>query len=258
MMRSERRPFDFKFPSAILRDLDTIMKRTDDFLMRKDDVSTTAGIIRKGALGIPHDLWLKRFNTRGPFDHLRKIVFGSRAKRLFETSRRLHENGLPVPLPVAYFEPTFRRRHSYYLSSVIENSENLLHAYKGRRELFADPDQVAAVLGRAVAEWHKAGAVHGDLKWGNILLRKSAGDIRVFFVDLDQAAVHPRPNIKGIRKDLGRFYRYGLDLGAKEWMKERFFSEYAAAMPGELMDRIDLDSLRGREEERWRARPKSR
>lgn len=49
-------------------------------------------------------------------------------------------------------------------------------------------NRVARQLANTVATWHIAGAVHGDLKWSNILMQEDSGETRFFIVDLDQTS----------------------------------------------------------------------
>lgn len=254
-MRLQHHATDIIIPSSILYELDSVMKNPDFFHIRKNDAATTAGVLSGKALGISKDLWLKRFNFRGHFDLLGKILIGSRARRLYLVSQKLYPKGLSIPAPIAYLEPTFLRHNSFYISTVIENSDNLRAIYKkGGTPVL---ETIAEALGEAIAQWHAAGAVHGDMKWSNILLQKSESKIRFVFVDLDQARLHRTPNIKGIIRDLCRFYRYGLELGVSGWVDTDFFPAYWAALPSGLKGKISLQSIRDTAHAEFRKRSKA-
>ena len=51
--------------------------------------------------------------------------------------------------------------------------------------------QLLHVLGEAVGRMHRAGIVHGDLRPGNILARKSDGRWEVFFIDNERTKKWP-------------------------------------------------------------------
>jgi tRNA A-37 threonylcarbamoyl transferase component Bud32 len=219
-------------------DLDSIIDKGEEFTLEKHDRSATVGILKGRVLGSGQDLLVKRFNSRGLPDFVLRSLFFSRAKRLWNINQRLFAGGLPVPRPVCYVRPTFHRRNSFFISSLIEDSKNLGNIYK--LGLFREPEKLAVVLGKAISEWHMAGAVHGDLKWSNIMLKSNADQINIFFIDLDQAKLYSTPKIRGIEKDLSRFYRYGLELGAEEWVKSEFFPAYMEMLPAVIKNRVDL------------------
>ena len=206
--------------------------------MEKHDRTTTVGVLKGRIFGFAQDLLIKRFNFRGLLDFVFRSLFFSRAKRLWKINQRLFARGLPVPRPVCYFSPSFRRKNSFFISSLIENSQNLGYIYK--LGLFREPERLAVILGKAISSWHMAGAVHGDLKWSNIMLQSNADLINIFFVDLDQAKLYSTPRIRGIIKDLSRFYRYGLELGAEEWVRSEFFPAYMEMLPAVIKNKVDL------------------
>jgi len=96
-----------------------------------------------------------------------------------------------------------------------------------------------------------AGAVHGDLKWSNIMVQSNAGPINIFFIDLDQAKLYSTPRIRGIEKDLSRFYCYGLELGAEEWVMSEFFPAYMEMLPDVIKNRVDLVRVKGKALKKW-------
>lgn len=232
------------------------MDKGESFSRMKHDRSTTVGVMKGEVIGLTGLVLVKRFNFKGFFDFLLKIVSGGRAYRLWKISRRLLDKGLPVPFPLAYAGPSFRWRHSCFLSSYIKDAENLGALYK--KEGFREPGRMAENLGRAVAAWHLSGAVHGDLKWSNILLRKEGEEWRFFFVDLEQARLFRKINMRGALEDLVRFYRYGLELGAEEWVASSFFPCYAGSLPAQVRDSISLDAVRERARLAWEEKGRKR
>lgn len=219
-------------------DLDSIIDKGESFTLEKHDRTTTVGVLKGSSLGLGQDLLVKRFNFRGLPDFALRSLFFSRARRLWNINKRLFAKGLPVPRPVCYFRPSFRQKNSFFISSLIEDSRNLGYIYK--QGFFREPQKLAVELARAISAWHMAGAVHGDLKWSNIMLRYNADKTNIFFIDLDQAKLYSTPKIRGIVKDLARFYRYGLELGAEEWVNSEFFPAYMEMLPAEIINRVNL------------------
>jgi tRNA A-37 threonylcarbamoyl transferase component Bud32 len=113
-------------------------------------------------------------------------------------------------------------------------------------------------LAGTLVRWHLAGAVHGDLKWPNILLQKGSGGHKFLFIDLDQTKIYPSPSLKGITRDLKRFYRFGLELGAEGWVEKDFFPEYLNIIPETLKHEIDLSSIKKASFEEWARKGKKR
>lgn len=222
---------------------------SDSFILKKHDVSTTVGVLKGDAVGFSQNLWLKRFNYKGFFDFLLKRIFCSRARRLYDINLMLYEKGLPVPKPVACIEPSFKQKHCFYLSAFIEHSLNLHHFYK--RGGFDETRDIAEELAKTIARWHMAGAVHGDMKWPNILVQQSGNFTNYYIVDLDQARLFDQPNIRGIIKDLSRFYRSGLELGAEKWVEAKFFPAYMDIIKDNIRAGIDLAMVRSSALKKW-------
>lgn len=232
-----------------LPNINSIIDKGNSFSLLKNDSSTTVGIIRGEDFNLLSNLWVKRFNYKGFSDFLLKLIFGSRARRLWDINQRLYKKSLPVAKPVIYIEPSFKQKDSFYLASFIDNSDNLGNIYK--KGLFHKCETLAVKLAKTIAEWHSAGAVHGDLKWSNILMQKCDKEYRFFLVDLDQSKLYPAPSIKGIKKDLTRFYRYGLELGAEEWVDSEFFPKYISIIPDKIRSKIDLDYIKNKAYKDW-------
>lgn len=243
-------------PALIPDDFDSILERDDLFSLKKRDVSTSVGVLKGRVMGFQGDLLVKTFESKGFFDLLRKMLFGSRAGSLWKISHKLSRKGLAVPLPVSYREPSFRMQNGLYLSAFIENADNLGNMYK--RRLFPEPGEIARTVGKAVAAFHAAGAVHGDLKWSNILLRRDGPEWTCFLVDFDQTKCYRKVRAGGVIKDLARFYRYGLELGAETWVDEQFFPAYLSSAPGALREKIDLATAREKARRDWEKRGRRR
>jgi tRNA A-37 threonylcarbamoyl transferase component Bud32 len=229
--------------------INALVDSGEKFLQQKRDRSTTVGIVKGHVLGFTCDLCIKRFNYKGFLSFLLKMTFGSRAKRLWKTNLRLYELGLPVPQPIACIEPSLSVKHSFFLSSVIGNAQNL--GFILENKLLDKPEETARKLAKIMAEWHLSGAVHGDMKFHNIMLQSDGSERRFFFVDLDQARIFNQPEARGLTKDLIRFYRSGLELGAEDWVEYSFFPEYLFSIGNRIGFKIDFASIKDKAVQDW-------
>jgi len=248
-MAAAHQPIASESSFSIPGDLDEIIDKRASFILKKHDASTTVGIIAAGDFGLPRSLLLKRFNYRGLFDFMIHRIFIGRAKRLWDTNMELYRKGLPVPEPITYVESSLKKKNAFFVSSVISDADSLSAFYRkgtlpGNREL-------GRKLAETVSQWHLAGAVHGDLKWPNILIQNNAGTYRCFFIDLDQARIYSRPCIKGIIRDIERFYRFALQLGAEQWVETEFLPEYLSFFPVAMKNNMDLAGIRNRALKEW-------
>ena len=234
---------------ALPENLDVIIDKGISFTLKKHDFSTTVGVIKGADFGLPRDLLLKRFNYRGFFDFLTHAIFNGRAKRLWNKNILLYRKGLPVPVPLTYIESSLKHKNAFFISSFIDNAESLSGLY--RKGVVPNNKELVRQLAETIARWHLSGAVHGDLKWPNILVQKKAGTYGCFLIDLDQARMYSSPYIKGIRKDLERFYRFGLQLGAEQWVEAEFFPGYISFITDKIKPRINLDSVKNNATNEW-------
>jgi hypothetical protein len=241
---------------ALPENLDVIIDKGTSFTLKKHDVSTTVGVIKGTDFGLSRDLLLKRFNYRGFFDFLIHTIFNGRAKRLWNRNLLLYRKGLPVPEPLTYIESSLKRKNAFFISSVIDNAESLLDLY--RKGVVTNNKELVRQLAEMIARWHLSGAVHGDLKWPNILVQKKLGTYGCFLIDLDQAGMFSSPYMKGIRKDLERFYRFGLQLGAEQWVETEFFPEYISFIRDRIKPGINIDSVKNNAAKEWIRRGRKR
>lgn len=222
--------------------LNSVINNNNLFILKKHDLNTTVGIIKGSSLGLEKNLFVKRFNSRGLLDFILRKFLGSRAKRLYKINLRLISKELPVPSPLLIVNTGFRQKNSFFISSVIENSDNLGNIYK--TGMFNKTEKIADILGKTISGWHMSGAVHGDLKWSNILMQKDDNEVKFFLVDLDHAKLCNKLKIKSISRDLVRFYRYGLELGAEDWVNSQFFPAYMSSLSDEIKLKINLVDIK--------------
>jgi len=210
------------------------------FSFIKKGASTAVGVLYGKPFGIPFDMLVKRINARGGLHSLANRLLGSRAGRLYDVTRKLFAKGLNVPEPLGFLDAR-DHRSSLYISKYID-APNLAVMHKNG--VFKDMPGLAKELSRALSDWHLSGAVHGDLKWSNILVTKAGNGLECFFVDLDQTRFFARPDAKGASKDLVRFCRTAFQIGEEKWFDEEFLPAYLEALPAAFRSRIDVEAVR--------------
>ena len=130
-------------------------------------------------------------------------------------------------------------------------------AYTGKAS-YSEDSRLLERLAGTIAEWHLRGAVHGDLKWPNILVQRTGEGHRLFLIDLDQARIYSAPSVRGIINDLKRFYRFGLEAEAEDWVEKFFFPAYLSFIPEKIKTRIKFDEIKQKATEEWTKKGRKR
>jgi tRNA A-37 threonylcarbamoyl transferase component Bud32 len=227
---------------GFFNDIEELVSDEARFNVVKEDVRTRVGHISLKYEGTSLDVMVKCFKYKGVFNTAARRVagMGSRARSLYDISSKLFEAGLNVPEPIG-FKESKQDRNSYYVSLRIADSENLAVLYKDGLD---KPKDVAKALASALGKWHLAGALHGDLKWSNILILTLPQGMDVLFVDIDQSRILASMDAKGMAKDMERFYRYAIELKALEWTEELFLPVYEKKLGEELFAELDIEAVK--------------
>lgn len=174
---------------------------------------------RVGLLTIEHKLcYLKYYQAKSAQQSLLfRFGFG-RGARSFDMAQKLALAGVAVPEPRACLGVP---GGMLLLTEGLAGATDLKNLWLERpseerlRELMAS-------AGRALAELHGAGYVHGDCKWSNLV--DSGG--RFFFVDLE-AVQRARQGASTMARDLARFTVNAEDMGLPPEHYQIFLSTYA-------------------------------
>jgi tRNA A-37 threonylcarbamoyl transferase component Bud32 len=242
--------------SNILQNIDSVINESKSFHPIKTDISTTVGVIKGKDFGIPMNICVKRFNYKGIANYLFQLFLKNKSRSTWKINVKLHEKGLPVPKPITYIQTSLKQRNAYYLSYFIDHAESLGSIYK--QGLMDKSREFAQALGKTIADWHVSGAIHGDLKWSNIIVQSNQNIHKFFFIDLDRSRLCSSPCIKGIMKDLIRFYRYGLELGAEKWVELNFLPAYLFTIPSKIRARLDAQEIKSKATKEWNQKHRSR
>ena len=181
-------------------------------------------------------IYLKEYLDRSPLDWLKRFLRRGRAVRAFDASLMLAEAGFLTPTIVAAGQ--VRRgllgRRSFLATEAVEGTRPI-HEYliAGRREngtcSLHDRRKLLRAIGQIVGQMHRMGIVHGDLRPGNILVRKSADRWEFFFIDNERTCKRGILSAHLRIKNLVQINM--LPRGLSRTDRMRFFQSYMLANP---------------------------
>jgi tRNA A-37 threonylcarbamoyl transferase component Bud32 len=200
--------------------LDSLLADPDGILER-GQILKAGNTVRAARVEINGKYYfLKRFNCKGWSYSLKNVFRRSRAVRSWLVSWGFRLRSVPVPLPLVCLEERSMRLlgRSYILFDFVENSEPLSKFWP-KAGAAARKDLLVG-LGMMLGRMHFFGALHGDLKWSNILVRDQDCSA-LYLTDLDGSKIIGPKKYRVKRHDLDRFL---LDLAkAKTIKKDQIF-----------------------------------
>lgn len=201
----------------------------------KKDKRIQAGYWIPGGKDFPFPVFIKWVKTRNRIEKGARLLIGSRSRRSFKKYLQLAEAGLSVPKSLGFLENK-GRGESALLTQFFPDSPNLGTLFKSQ----SIPEALCSEIAKTLAEWHLKGAYHGDLKWSNLLITPEQ---KCIIIDLDQSRLYSRPTLKRILKDLVRFYRFGLEMKAEQWVRTQVLNPYAEALKPLILLEDSLNAL---------------
>jgi len=155
---------------AIAPEVEAVLRNPDDFIAR----SKTLKAGRSSTVAAAHGLVLKRYNFKKPFNAVKDLFRGSRARRGFQKSYHLELCGYPTPrvLATADVRVCGLPIRSYLLMQEIPRAVDA-GQWTG---------DAAGQLGSMLARLHEEGFTHRDLKETNILFDAHGAP---WLIDLD-------------------------------------------------------------------------
>ncbi len=142
--------------------------------------------------GINREVYVKQYPFKSILHSLKCLFFyGSPARQSFKAETMLAENGFDVAEMIAFGEcgDGFLRTKSFLATFGIENAKYPAVSYiLETREILTNEQlidwrQFIRDFGRTIGRMHARGIFHGDLRLGNILVRREENLWRFFFID---------------------------------------------------------------------------
>jgi hypothetical protein len=186
--------------------------------------------------GVDKEVYVKQYPHKSILHFLKCLFFfyGSPARQAFNAELMLAENGFDVAAIIAMGECNtgFMKTKSFLATLGIENAKSVRKHILETREI-ATPEQLAdwrefiRDFGQTIGRMHARGIFHGDLRLGNILVRREENLWRFFFIDNERTRKFSRLPFMYRLKNLVQ-----LNMGPHGIMSStdrmRFFNEYLA------------------------------
>ena len=135
-------------------------------------------------------VYFKQYLFRSTWDFIKHLVRSSRAKRAFRASLTLEKNGFEAPVVIAMGECkfSFLERENFLLTIEVEGAKQIHQFIPDKLENFTkeqlnDMRELIRAFGHTVGRMHAAGIFHGDLRLGNVLVRREKSGWHLFFID---------------------------------------------------------------------------
>ncbi len=135
-------------------------------------------------------VYFKQHLYRSVLDFIKHLVRSSRARRAFQAALMLERNGFKAPVIVAMGECkfSFLERENFLLTLEVEEAKPIHKFIPESLEYFTkeqlnDLRELIRKFGRTVGRMHAAGIFHGDLRLGNVLVRRDKNGWHIFFID---------------------------------------------------------------------------
>lgn len=151
-------------------------------------------------------IFIKRYLLPWFWDRLALWLYSDKAGTQFRISSLLIEAGINVPSPLAIYRDLAGSPPSVlYMCEALNSCHSLRSAIHDLKE--TDSQEIPSLMAHVaemIARMHAMGVVHGDFKWGNILIAPGPG-FDIWFVDLDNACPMDFPGKNRYALDLARF-----------------------------------------------------
>lgn len=195
--------FPAKFPPGT-KDNFTDGRRSD---FTKLPSSKFANVFKFNLLfkGKVHNLILKQFLNRSPLDILKNLLLSCRAYRAFKADLMLKQYGFAVPDVVAVGQKTIAGIpvRNFLITTEITDSVPL---YKILETNTSQRQQIISQFGQMVGSMHAQNIFHGDLRFGNILVKQENGKFIFFLLDNERTKKFKKLSYRLRLKNLVQIY----------------------------------------------------
>ncbi|MBI9017748.1 MAG: hypothetical protein JEZ07_10870 [Phycisphaerae bacterium] len=161
--------------------------------------SVEAKVYRMDFLGGQY--YHKTFCQRSKIEPLKNYFYGSRAKRGLRGHRILRENGFRAPKVIMIGH---RGGHNFMVTEAVADAVNLYQYVDDIGKLEAGQERLAKQaiieeLGHYIGRLHAKKIIHGDLRWGNLLITKDQTGANMFWL-IDNERTFRYPVLPGVRR----------------------------------------------------------
>ena len=180
--------------------------------------------------------YFKQYHCRSLWDFIKHTVRPNRAQRTMQAAVMLKENGFAAPEAVAMGS---RRKgifslENFLLTREVENTLPLYvffeRHYGCSNSCSGEKREFINALGHLVGQLHAKNISHGDLRLGNVLVRKNAAMWDFFFLDNERTVQYARLPDRLRLKNLVQCNMY-LSHALTRTDRLRFFKAYLTENP---------------------------
>lgn len=177
-----------------------------------------------------------RFNWAGGNYYLKHYLFKgwrkqlrlrAKVRKLSKIADRMNLAGFHTPSIVGF---AFNGRNMFSVSEAVAADSTVYELYCNNRSL-RNMSRFRELFGREIGRLHAAGFVHGDLRWGNVLVKNPDSDCPEFiYLDNDRTRRYRKTPARGRIRNLVQIYFTELlkeDQPAIHW--EDFWRGYCSA-----------------------------
>ena len=140
--------------------------------------------------GVERGVYFKQYLSKSVWKFVKRLVRASRAKRAFEATKMLAENGFDVPAIIAMGEcnSVFSDRLDFLATLEVEKTKPIYQTISESRQSLSQQQLrhrrgLIRAFGQTIGRMHASGIFHGDLRLGNVLARQEETGWRFFFLD---------------------------------------------------------------------------
>jgi len=148
--------------------------------------------------------YYKRYLERGWLEAVKARVFGSRAERTWRGGLLLEENAFATPEVVI---AGWRGAECFTVTRAVVGAMGLTQYLRRMKARTGSGARYAAwrveeELGRMMGRMHRCGIIHGDLRWGNVLVEGGPENLRFVLLDNERTRRYRRAPRRKILKNL--------------------------------------------------------
>jgi tRNA A-37 threonylcarbamoyl transferase component Bud32 len=185
-------------------------------------------------------VYAKRFLFRSRLDFAKHLLRASRARRAFEASLMLQQNGFDTPAVLGLFERRFGpfTIDNMLVTGEVENATPMPQLLQdlSRRSDTEETERKRALIrefARTVGQMHAKGIFHGDLRLGNVLSTTERDHWRFYFIDNERTRKFRRLPVRLRLKNLVQINMCtgGVSNTDRLWFFKNYLDQDPSAAP---------------------------
>jgi tRNA A-37 threonylcarbamoyl transferase component Bud32 len=186
---------------------------------------------------VARSLYLKKYLHRSALDFVKHLFRQSRARRAFNATLMLQENGFDAPALMGLFEKCAGPFciNNLLLTEEVDNSRAMPQlltdiCQSSTADAVVRKCALIKAFGETIGQMHAKGIFHGDLRLGNVLVVREEQKWRFFFIDNERTKKFRRLPNRLRLKNLVQINMFRSGVSNSDRL--RFFRAYLSENPG--------------------------